>query len=74
MQSESTNLWLAVDQYGQKEIVKGSPRKALMELHGTKHADRMFVDKQNGGTLSTGWVIAGHWYTVFRLSRMEHAV
>lgn len=67
--------YMAIDQYGQIEHGLGRyPRKELLERCGTKHADRMYVDSASKGTLHIGWVIAGRWFTVYSVERMENKI
>ncbi len=64
--------FMATDQYGNTYHALGkAPRKALMERLGAKHATRMYVDKQDGKTYHVGWVIRGHWLTLFRVERVQ---
>ena len=69
-----TRLWLAIDQYGQKELLEGAPRKALLRLHGRKHADRIYRDKLDGSSVQVGWAVAGHWYDVYSVEPMEKVI
>jgi hypothetical protein len=62
--------YVAVDQYGQTHFVD-HPRKELMNLHGVKHADKMYRDTQTGGAVQVGYVISGHWYEVMKISPMN---
>lgn len=66
--------YMAVDQYGQTEHDLGPhPRKALLERLGRKKASKMYVDVPGGKTMHVGWVVAGRWFTVFEVKRMERA-
>jgi len=63
---------MAIDQYGHTEHGLGThPRKALLERLGKRNAHRMYVDRKDGSTLHIGWIIAGRWFTVYRVERME---
>jgi len=62
--------FLAIDQYGNKHFVN-HPRKELTELHGIKHADKMYRDGKNGEAQHVGYIVSGHWYEVMRLSPMS---
>jgi hypothetical protein len=67
--------YMAIDQYGRTEHDLGPhPRKELMTRCGRKHADKMYVDSKTKGTLHTGWVIAGRWFTVYKVERQERKV
>lgn len=59
--------FVAVDQYGNTKFIKNHPRKELTELHGVKHADKMYRDTDNG-VKTVGYIVAGHWYEVLRIS------
>lgn len=62
---------MAIDQYGQTYHDLGPhPRRALLDRFDRKHADRMFIDTK-AGTKHIGWIIAGHWLTVYRVETME---
>lgn len=64
--------YMAIDQYGYIELGLGEhPRKELLSRYCRKHADKMYVDSISKGTLHIGWVIAGHWFTVYSIERME---
>ena len=62
------NGYMAIDQYGQAyHIGRNLPRKWLLNYFGRKHANKMYVDRKDGGSKHVGWVIAGHWLTVYRV-------
>ncbi len=60
--------YLGIDQYGQHYHIATHPRRELCEQLGTKHADRMYVDLPTGGTRHVGYVIAGRWVHILRVS------
>lgn len=62
--------FVAVDQYGNTHFVN-NPRKDLCEIEGTKHAEKMFRDGKNGEAAHVGYVVAGHWYEVMKISPMN---
>lgn len=65
---------MAIDQYGTTYHDLGPhPRKALLERLDRKRASKMYMDKTDGRVLHIGWVIAGHWLTVFEVNRMERS-
>lgn len=60
--------YLGIDQYGDKYILKSQyPRKELLEYFGRKHASKMYTDLKSGGHKESGYVIAGHWITLYRV-------
>ena len=62
--------FMARDQYGQTyyEFDCIHPRKWLLDLLGRKHADKMYIDGENGEAIHIGWIIAGLWLHVYRIS------
>ena len=62
--------FLAVDQYGNKHFLTSHPRKELCALHGVKSAKRMYRTL-DGKDYHVGWIVAGHWYEVMRLSPLD---
>jgi hypothetical protein len=60
--------YLAIDQYGEKHFLESHPRKELMELHGVKHADKIYRDP---GARHVGYVVAGHWYEVLKIQPLH---
>lgn len=68
--------WLAIDQYGQIHgpVCTAHPRKALLDMFGESRARKMYVDKTDGSTVHIGYIIAGLWLTLFKLTPMERKV
>ena len=65
--------YMAVDQYGHTEHDLGPrPRKELLNRLCRKSARQMYVDKKDGRSVHIGWIIAGRWFTVFEVTRMEN--
>lgn len=63
---------MAIDQHGTTLHGLGPhPRKGLLERLDRKHADRIYVDKRDGRSVHVGWIVAGQWWTVYRVERME---
>lgn len=63
---------MAQDQWGNTYHNLGAhPRKALLERIGAKRADKMYCDTLEGKTNHVGWIIRGHWLTVYRVTPME---
>jgi hypothetical protein len=64
--------YMAIDQYGHTEHNLGDhPRRELLRRMCRKSARKMYVDKKNGSSAHIGWIVAGHWFTVFHVERME---
>lgn len=63
---------MAIDQYGNTEHNLGPhPRKGLLERLDRKHASKVYVDKKDGRSVHIGWIVAGRWFTVYEVKRME---
>ncbi len=63
--------FLAIDERGQYyKIGNNSPRKWLLDYFGRQHADKMCIDKGKGYK-HIGYVIAGHWLTIYRISEWK---
>lgn len=63
-----TRTWtMARDQYGQTYHDLGAhPRTTLLKRFGRSHADKMYVDPAKGGPPKhVGYIIAGHWLTIY---------
>jgi hypothetical protein len=56
---------IAIDQYNNIVYVAKYPRKELLEHHQKKHAEKIF-DSKNGVTKHIGYIIAGHWYIIYK--------
>lgn len=66
--------FMAVDQYGQTYHALGSsPRKALLEKLGRKHASRMYRDTKDGGAVHVGYIVAGLWLELFQVTPFRKA-
>lgn len=64
--------YLAIDQYGNKLLLKGKhPRKALLDKLGRSRAEKMYVDKVDGSFAHIGYIVAGSWYTIYKLEAWE---
>jgi hypothetical protein len=68
-----TQQYMAVDQYGTTYHGLSHPRKDLMERIGRRHAEKMYQDRKDGTSHHVGYVVGGHWCTVYRVERMDHA-
>ena len=65
--SELKYKYLAEDQYGNQVWIEKHPRAELCAHHGVKHAAKMYHDV-NGASEHIGYVVSGHWYSVFAVS------
>jgi hypothetical protein len=64
--------FMGIDQYGTTYHDLGvHPRKELLTRLGYKHANRMFVDKKDGGTVHCGYVIGRYWITLYNIKPYE---
>ena len=54
---------LYIDQYGNK--VGASTVRELREKSGGGGVSKMYVDKKDGTTVQTGYVVGQHWYTMY---------
>lgn len=62
---------MARDQHGTYYHALGKyPRKALLERLNRQHADKMYVDRE-GSTVHIGYVIAGLWLTIYKVTSWE---
>lgn len=64
----SSKQYLAIEQHGHMIRLKTQhPRKELMELFGRTNADKMYIDNHDGTARHVGYVIGGHWITLYQL-------
>jgi hypothetical protein len=64
-------VYMAIDQYGETHHGLTHPRKDLMQIMGVQHADKVFVDKKDGTTNHIGYIVAGHWFTLYEVRPFE---
>ena len=70
--THNTNDWfMAQDQYGNTFHGLQHPRKDLLDQLGRQHADKMYLDDLEGNTHHIGYIIAGHWLTIYKVTRMD---
>lgn len=66
------SFYMARDQWGNTlHDIGPRPRKALMAHSGRRSARPIFVDTKDGRTVRIGWYCGGHWWTVYRVERVE---
>lgn len=58
---------MAINQWGEIYHNLKHPRKDLCERLGCKHADKMYVDGEDGEPECVGYIISGEWLTVYRV-------
>ena len=59
---------MAIDQYGTTYHNLGTyPRKALLERLGSRSAERMYRDTNEGESHHIGYIINGLWLTLFHV-------
>ena len=65
--------YMAIDQFDNHYHMGNvkHPRKWLLEHFNRQHAQRMYRDTTSGKSRHVGWVIAGYWLEVFRVSTLE---
>ena len=68
--------YMATDQHGNTYHMynEKSPRKWLLHHFGRKNAQKMYVDGKDGKAIHTGYIIAGHWLSVFQVFGFKEAV
>lgn len=65
-------MYMAIDQYGNTFHGLKHPRKELLERLGYTHAQKMYQDKTDGSTVHVGYVIGGHWLTLYKVEPVEN--
>lgn len=55
-----------IDQY--HNIVWAKSLKRLKEEVGCKHAEKMYIDREDGTSVHIGYVIKGRWLNAFKRS------
>ncbi len=62
--------YMAIDQYGHTYHGLTHPRRDLMNRLCCKHAEKMYVDTDEGAK-HIGYVIAGLWLTLYEVKTYE---
>lgn len=65
--------YIGIDQYGDHYPIEAHPRKELSEQIGSKHVDKMYVDKKSGEACHIGYVIGGRWVRLYKIEPFEEA-
>lgn len=64
--------YLALDQYGDTLLLETKhPRKELLEYHSTSRADKIYRDTEDGEPQHVGYIVAGRWYTLYKLTPLN---
>lgn len=63
--------YMGIDQYGNHYHGMTYPRKELMEKLGCQHAQKMYQDTTNGKSFHTGYVIQGHWISLYEVTPLR---
>lgn len=69
-----TYKYLAIDQYGNQVKIKKHIRKELLDHWGMQHAEKMYIDDNEGNTYHIGYIVNGHWYTILQVCQWEGKV
>lgn len=64
--------FIGFDQYGNTFRIAKYPRKELLEQLGATRADKMYVDTKSGQAKHTGYIIKGHWVSVYRICELHN--
>lgn len=56
---------LYIDQYGNRFMAKTVRELRKQIAMGGSRVSCMYMDKKDGSTVQTGYVIGGHWLTAF---------
>ena len=68
-------MFLAVDQYNQKHLLKTKfPRKELLEIFGATSARKIYQDDKNGRSYHIGYLIQGMWLTLYKVSEFRKQI
>ena len=66
--------YMARDQYGETyHIENNPPRKWLLNYFGRKTCNKMYVQTTLDRAKHVGYVIAGHWLTVYKVYEWKEA-
>ena len=67
------DMMIAIDQYGHTELGLYHPRKDLTKRHGlsSSSAHKMYHDKNDGTSVHVGYIVHGHWYTLYEIVPWE---
>lgn len=63
--------YMAIDQYGQTLHGLRRPRRDLLKACGRTRAEKMYMDRTGKTPVHIGYIIAGRWFTVYKVARME---
>ena len=63
--------YMAIDQHGHAYHGLTYPRRDLLARLDRQHADKMYRDKLDGSTVHIGYVIAGYWLALYKVTPWE---
>jgi hypothetical protein len=75
MENQHRELGLmGIDQLGDiYHLQTMHPRKELLGILGRKHAAKMYRDTRGGKIRHEGYIIAGRWINIYRVSEWKEA-
>jgi len=66
---------MGIDQHGQHYDNLGKyPRTELLSRLGYKSASKQYVDKKDGASVHSGYIIGGLWITLYKVQPIEVVV
>ena len=71
------NVYLGIDQYGNKNILENISYKELRKVYGAGRINKMYVDQKSGGSNHVGYVLGqgrgniSLWVTLYQLKRID---
>ncbi len=63
--------YMAVDQWGHTEHGLTAPRRDLLARYKRQSCHKMYIDTNGGQSKHIGYVVAGHWFTVYHVQRLD---
>ena len=64
---ESIYKFMAIDQYGNRVMIKEHPRKELLDHHGITHANKIYTDANGGYSYHIGYSVQDSWYDIYTI-------
>ena len=47
------------------------PRAELLSYFGATHAEKVYLDKEDGSTVHVGYIVNGLWFTLYKIEPWE---